>query len=162
MVLSENNMARNRSRYKKTLTEKYSPSEPCACPTCLAYCDRPGWWTVSEAERALEAGYGARMMLEISPDRAYGVLAPAFKGCEAGLAMQEYARNGCGFLEDQRCGLHGTGFQPLECRFCHHERAGLGQQCHADLEKDWNTSAGQALVELWGQQVKIHEHLFGK
>lgn len=46
--------------------EKYPPSEPCCCKICRSYCIRPGWWTVEEAERALNAGYGARMMLEIS------------------------------------------------------------------------------------------------
>ncbi len=45
---------------------------------------RPGWWTVQEANEALHAGLGKRMMLEMSPDLSFGVLSPAFKGCEAG------------------------------------------------------------------------------
>ncbi|MPM52348.1 hypothetical protein SDC9_99107 [bioreactor metagenome] len=114
---------------------------------------RPGWWTVLEASRAIKAGYGGRMMLEVSPDFTYGVLSPAFSGCEGNFALQEYAKNGCNFLKDGLCELHGTGYEPLECLFCHHLRAGLGPKCHADLEKDWRTPAGQRLVREWMEEI---------
>lgn len=97
----------------------------------------------------MKAGYGSRMMLEISPDRTFGVLSPAFKGCECNYALQQYAGNGCNFLMNGLCELHGTGFEPLECLFCHHQRQGLGIKCHTDLEKDWQTPAGQFLVREW-------------
>ena len=142
-------MSRKKLWYKKTLAEKYPPSEPCSCEICLGYCGRPGWWTVEEAGRALQAGYGPRMMLELSPDRSFGVLSPAFKGNEGAFALNLYAARGCNFLKESRCELYGTGFQPLECRFCHHNRRGLGPKCHAALERDWNTPAGRALVEGW-------------
>jgi len=93
-------------------------------------------------------------MLEIAPELTFGVLSPAFRGCEGGIALQQYAQNGCCFLSDSLCELHGTGFMPLECRFCHHLRAGLGEQCHKDLEKDWHTERGQALVKSWAQKHK--------
>ena len=144
---------------KRTLAEKYPPSEPCACGVCLAYCRRPGWWTVKQAARALDAGRGPRMMLELSPDRSFGVLSPAFRGNEANFALSLFADRGCTFLVDDRCELHGTGLQPLECRFCHHARKGLGPRCHADLEKDWNTPEGQALVQRWGRMVGLWERL---
>ncbi|HEX2980297.1 MAG TPA: hypothetical protein VHO48_08540 [Anaerolineaceae bacterium] len=147
-------MARSRTRFHKTLAEKYPPSEPCGCEICLGYCVRPGWWTVAEAARAIAAGYAPRMMLEIAPERTFGVLSPAFKGCEGKLALNLYAKRGCTFLHNGLCELHGTGFQPLECRFCHHDRVGQGLRCHADLEKDWHTPAGQALVEEWGERIK--------
>lgn len=131
-----------------SLAEKYPPSEPCSCDECRSYCIRPGWWTVEQAEAALNAGYGSRMMLELSPDRSFGVLSPSFKGCEGGFALEQFARAGCTFLVGGLCALHG-GHQPLECRFCHHLRVGQGVKCHADLEKDWNTPAGQALVKRW-------------
>jgi hypothetical protein len=136
---------------KKTLSliEKYPPSEPCSCSICKTYCIRPGWWTVKEASKAIEAGFGGRMMLEISADFAFGVLSPAFKGCERNFAIQEYSHNGCNFFVDNFCELHDTGFEPLECRFCHHLRKGLGQKCHADIEKDWQTTDGQILVAKW-------------
>ncbi len=138
-----------RKRRIKTLQERYPPSEPCGCDVCRGYCMRPGWWTVEEARRAVIAGYAPRMMLELSPDRTFGVLAPAFRGCERSVALQVFAKNGCTFFRHGLCELHETGLEPLECRFCHHLRQGLGQKCHADLEKDWHTPAGQALVRAW-------------
>jgi hypothetical protein len=77
------------------------------------------------------------------------VLSPAFKGCERNFALQEFAGAGCSFLTNGLCELHGTGFEPIECLFCHHDRAGLGKKCHADLEKDWNSEAGKQLVAKW-------------
>lgn len=144
---------------KKTLVEKYPPSKPCSCKICLSYCARPGWWTVEEATRAIDAGYGNRMMLEMSPDRSFGVLSPAFRGCEVDFALNLYADRGCTFLKDNRCELYGTGFQPLECRYCHHDRPGLGSQCHADIEKDWNTPAGRALVVRWSKLTGFWKRL---
>jgi hypothetical protein len=119
---------------------------------CLAFCRRPGWWTVTQAAAALDAGLGARMMLEVAPERSFGVLAPAFYGCEGTFALQRYAGGGCNFLKDNLCELHGTPHHPLECRACHHDRPGLGPQCHADLEREWNTPAGRALVIRWSRQ----------
>ncbi|RPJ20069.1 MAG: hypothetical protein EHM33_29225 [Chloroflexi bacterium] len=151
-------MSRARHKRKLTLAEKYSPSPPCSCDVCRSYCKRPGWWTVAEAAHAIEAGYGKRMMLEMAPGFTFGVLSPAFKGCEALFAYNEYASLGCTFLVDNKCELHGTGYQPLECRYCHHERTGLGPRCHADIEKDWNTAAGRALVVKWSEIVDFMKH----
>ena len=134
---------------KMSLAEKYPPSEPCSCQICLNYCSRPGWWTVEEAARALIKGYGKRMMLEISPEYTFGVLSPAFKGCEGNFAFNQFAGNGCNFLKNYLCELHGTGIQPLECRFCHHDRKNEGEKCHLDIENDWNTPSGRELIEEW-------------
>lgn len=131
------------------LFEKYPPSEPCSCEICVNYCSRPGWWTVEEAAKAIEAGYSNRMMLEISPELTFGVLSPAFKGNELKVALQAHSQNGCTFFQNNLCELFGTGFQPLECRFCHHTRQGLGQKCHSDIEKFWYTKEGQKLVIRW-------------
>lgn len=146
-------MPRNRHKRQSTLATKYPPSPPCSCDICKSYCQRPGWWTVDEAARAMEAGYGKRMMLEMAPDFTFGVLSPAFKGCEIRFAYREYAAAGCTFLVDDKCELHGTGYQPLECRFCHHERAGMGPRCHTDIEKDWNTPKGRRLIVKWSELV---------
>jgi hypothetical protein len=142
------------------LNEKYPPSEQCSCEICRYYCKRPGWWTVGEAKKAFYAGYGDRMMLEMSPDLAYGVLSPAFKGCEQNFALQEFAGSGCNFLSEGLCELHGTDLLPLECRFCIHSRKGFGTACHADLEKDWNTPAGQELVQIWADAVGLWKKYF--
>jgi hypothetical protein len=144
---------------RKDLTLKYPPSPPCACDICVSYCKRPGWWTLKEAERAVDSGFASRMMLEMAPDRSFGVLAPAFKGSEGFFALQETASQGCNFLKNNLCELHGTGYQPLECRVCHHEQPGRGPMCHADIELEWNTPAGKALVERWGKITGIQERL---
>jgi hypothetical protein len=135
------------------ISGRFPPSEPCACETCLAFCARPGWWAVEEAQRALGGGLGNRMMLEVAPERTFGVLSPAFKGCEGLIATNNYARNGCTFLENSKCSLHGSEFQPLECRFCHHTRQGQGVLCHGALEKDWARPHGRQLVRRWCKQT---------
>jgi hypothetical protein len=145
-------MSRTQSGHKKTLIERFPPSAPCACAVCVTYCRRPGWWTVAEAGRALAAGLGPRIMLEMAPDRSFGVLSPAFYGCEGGFALNEYASHGCNFLKNNRCELFGSGLQTLECRFCHHDRPGQGPICHAALEIDWRTQDGQDLVERWARR----------
>jgi hypothetical protein len=144
---------------KRELLRKYPDSPPCSCDVCLAYCQRPGWWTVDEASAALAAGLGNRMMLEMSPGNSFGVLAPAFRGCEGAFAVNEHANRGCTFLEKNLCQLHGTGFQPLECRFCHHDRQGVGPRCHRDIERDWNTATGRALVVKWSNQTGFWKRL---
>lgn len=131
------------------LKEKYPPSAPCSCEGCVNYCRRPGWWTVEEAGRALDQGYGKRMMLEMAPELTFGVLSPAFRGCEGNFGLQEFSENGCNFFKNSLCELFGTGVQPLECRFCHHDRQGEGEKCHQDIEKDWNTPGGVKLIERW-------------
>ena len=137
------------------LSKAFPPSPPCSCDVCKTYCKRPGWWTVEEAEKAVEAGYALRMMLEVPKDFSFGVLSPAFMGCEGNFALQEYAVRGCCFLKDGLCELHGTGFQPLECRFCHHDRRGQGQTCHEAIENDWHTPRGQRLVIKWAAMTNL-------
>ncbi|MFH0919493.1 MAG: hypothetical protein V1913_03965 [Fibrobacterota bacterium] len=142
-----------------SLSEKYPPSKPCDCEICRAFCARPGWWTVEEADAAMKAGLSGRMMLEMAPDNAFGVLAPAFKGCETAFATQLFVHRGCTFLKEEKCELHGTGQQPLECRFCHHERPGQGPLCHADIEKEWNTPVGSTLIVAWGRETGFLDRL---
>ncbi len=141
------------------LSRRFPPSGACACDVCRGFCTRPGWWAVSEARLALSRGYARRMMLEISPDRAFGVLSPAFAGCEGAVASNRFADRGCTFLRDDRCALFGSGLQPLECRFCHHERLGQGPACHAALEADWRTSAGRVLVARWCRLTRVWDCL---
>jgi hypothetical protein len=99
------------------------------------------------------------MMREMPQNRSFGVISPAFRGCEMAFAARAYSSNGCTFLHDSLCELHGIGFQPQECRFCHHDRIRLGPRCHADIEKDWNTSAGRALVVRWSNLTGFWENL---
>ena len=140
------------------LAKKFPPSKPCSCKICLGYCQRPGWWTVEEAARAIEAGYANRMMMEMSPELTFGVLSPAFRGNEGNIAMQIFAHRGCTFLKNDLCELFGTGLQPLECRYCHHTRMGLGEKCHLAIEKDWFSKEGQKLIIRWGELTGFFEH----
>ena len=133
-----------------TLEEKYPSSESCSCEICVKYCQRPGWWTVNEATKAIEAGFAYRMMLELSPEFNFGVLSPAFKGNEANFALQLFSKQGCTFLNNDLCELYAHGLMPLECSYCHHKRKGMGDQCHLDIEKDWNTITGKKLIVRWG------------
>ncbi|HET6846017.1 MAG TPA: hypothetical protein VFH29_04240 [Anaerolineales bacterium] len=138
---------------KKSLIDKYPQSPSCACDVCVSYCQRPGWWTVDEASAALEAGYGTRMMLEMAPMNAFGVLSPAFKGNEVDFAVAEFSGRGCTFLSGGRCELYETGHEPLECRYCHHDRLGQGTRCHEDIGKQWNSPAGRALIVEWSNRT---------
>jgi len=135
------------------LKTMYSPSEPCSCETCVSYCKRPGWWTPEEAEKAIECGFAGRMMLEIAPEFNFAVLSPAFKGNELQYSSRVFADNGCTFLMNKRCELFNTGFQPLECRFCHHKRQGQGKMCHHDIEILWNTEKAKRIIVRWGNNT---------
>jgi hypothetical protein len=132
---------------------KYLPSEPCTCEICVNYCKRPGWWTLEEANAAIQHGLAMRMMLEISPERDFAVLSPAFKGNECNFAYQIFAQNGCTFLNNGLCELFGTGLQPLECRYCHHSRKGLGIKCHLEIGMQWNSPEGKRLIVSWGNHT---------
>ena len=141
------------------LLMKYPPSEGCACSICCSYCKRPGWWSIEQVRTAMRNGYSHRMMMEISPEFTFAVLAPAFKGNEGMIAKNEKAYHSCTFLRHGRCELHDTELFPLECAFCHHDRAGLGKKCHYDIELNWNTPRGQAMVLRWCERIKYTEGL---
>lgn len=132
------------------LHNKYPPSESCTCDKCVRFCIRPGWWTIEEATLAIKEGYANRMMLEVSPEKDFCVLSPAFKGNEVDFAFQVNANNGCTFLKNERCELFATDIMPLECRFCHHDRMGQGVKCHADIEEEWKSNEAKRLVIRWG------------
>ena len=141
------------------LYRKFPPSEPCSCNICRDYCQRPGWWTPEEVQRAIGAGYGKRMMLEFSPDKTFSVLSPAFRGNEENFAMQLYSGNGCTFLQNGLCELFGTGFQPLECRYCHHLRKGKGISCHLAIGKEWKKNSSKRIIIQWGNQTGLWKQL---
>ena len=133
----------------------FPPSDGCSCSVCKGYCQRPGWWTIEQAELAISLGYAERMMLEISPDFDFAVLSPAFYGCEGFIATNEGFNNGCNFFKNGLCELHNTEILPLECAFCHHERIGQGKICHEAILTEWKTVKGQTLVKQWQELVKL-------
>lgn len=134
----------------QSISGKFPPSAPCSCNTCKSYCQRPGWWTVWEASAAIDAGYANRMMLEMAPEGTFSVLSPAFKGNEVNFALEVFANQGCTFYQEGLCELFGTGHEPLECRFCHHDLPGKGLDCHAAIEQDWNSPEAKRLIVQWG------------
>lgn len=152
-------MKRKKPDKNTLLKEKYPPSKPCSCKICVNYCRRPGWWTPGEAAAAIEAGYAGRMMLEISPENDFAVVSPAFKGNKNNYALQAFSKNGCTFLKNGLCELFGTGYEPLECRFCHHSRKGQGAKCHAAIEKAWNNPDAKRLIVHWGNITGFWQRL---
>ncbi|MEZ4627471.1 MAG: hypothetical protein R2912_05105 [Eubacteriales bacterium] len=59
-------------------------------------------------------------------------------------------QNGCTFYAGGLCALFDSGFSPLECRFCHHDRQGQGAACHAALEKEPAArSGGSGVIKRW-------------
>lgn len=137
------------TQHMHPLYVRFPPSDPCSCDICTYFCHRPGWPLVEQARLAIEAGYGASLMLELSSDRLFGVLAPAFTGNEGYFALQRYASKGCTFLDQGLCTIHAEAFLPLECRYCHHDRLGSGMQCHQEIARDWHTSKGIRLIRRW-------------
>jgi hypothetical protein len=140
------------------LLRNYPPSVSCDCGICKSYCKRPGWWSVEQAELAINE-LANRMMLEVSPEFSFVVLSPAFSGNECKAAQNIFAKNGCNFLKEGLCELHSTKHIPLECSFCHHERVGLGIKCHSALESNWHTNRGQRLARSWCNIVGYTEGL---
>lgn len=136
------------------LIDKYPDSESCSCEICISYCMQPGLWTVDEAEKAINAGLGDRMMLEIMTDLKFGILSPAYKKNESEFSQQIHSLNGCTFFKDNKCEIHNTENLPLECRFSHHSRHGQGNQCHEDIMSEWKTTEGQELIKKWIKLVE--------
>ena len=138
---------------KKSLQERYPPSESCSCKICSHFCNRPGWWTVEEANKAMNSGFANRMMLEVSDNLKFGVLSPAFKGNEGEYALQIFANRSCTFHKNGFCEIYFTDLMPLECRFCHHSRLGLGLKCHLEIEKEWNSEKAKRVIIKWGNLI---------
>lgn len=147
-------MLKSQLEQYQTMSELFPPSASCHFDVRQS-CQRTGWWTVEEAQRAMKNGLSLRMMLDVSPDLSYGVLSPAYRGCEGNVALNSLKKNGCAFDADGSCRLHNTGLQPLECRFCHHTRVDLELKCHEALDWDWRTPQGQALVQAWTKEVGL-------
>lgn len=102
-----------RKKKHRSLRDKYPPSEPCSCEICRSYCVRPGWWTVEEASKAIKAGYGHRMMLEIAPEMTFGVLSPAFKGCEGFMLCRSIQKTDAIFIQTAFVSFSGQVCRPL-------------------------------------------------
>jgi len=137
---------------RRSLPERYPPSEPapatCAWPTGAA-----GWWTVEQADRALDARVRPAHDAGDGAGDDVRVLSPAFRGCEGGFAENRYARPGVQLPGRQP--LPAAWHRPPTARVpvLSHTRPGMGPKCHADIERDWHTPLGRALISEWGRRT---------
>jgi len=135
--------------------DRFPPSPACSCHQCRAFCSRPCWPLIEEASEAIVAGLASCLMVAFSPDLSYGILSPAFRGNESHHALQVFASAGCTFLNQSGCKIFDTHYRPLECRYCHHDRMGLGLSCHLSIAKNWNISKGKRTVHHWLEMVEL-------
>lgn len=131
----------------------------------------PCWPTPAEAQKLIDMGHGARLMLDwwepdskmTGPDggRVY-LLCPAESGRERGSAREFsfadlFSRPNwrCTFLEPQgTCALHAVGAKPIEGRLAtcaKGEASGdpFVSNLHYRVAATWNTSQGREVVALW-------------
>jgi len=106
------------------------------------------------------AGYEVvPVALSTSTHYPFGVFSPAFKSCEKSFATHQFANNDCNFLKNDCCEFYGTGHQPLECRYCHHERRSFGlqvMQISKRLEGACQSSAGGSMDQAsWPKLLHI-------
>jgi Fe-S-cluster containining protein len=147
----------------------------CSCSKCRSLCSNPGWFTPEEAERAIEAGYADKMMIDylVGEPNIY-ILAPASKGCEKdrapntdelfGSGLSRFVTRGttkgkCVLNKDGLCFIHDTDFKPLQCR--------SAMACEGDVGLDntqmgemWRNPEAQALVRRWMALVDLGEEVF--
>lgn len=145
--------------------EKAYPDMPgCTCTHCKADCAIPCWPLPSEALAIIEAGYGAKLMLDWSDfvrDRKIWFLSPALPGFEGKEAPENYhaqinLKRPCVMQDKQGlCTLHKFGLKPKEGRATHHtvSRPNLRRS----LITFWNTVEGQMVVERWQTEFMIED-----
>lgn len=135
----------------------------CKCKACVTACERnPGWFGLDDAEAALNAGYGDRMMLDWLtdyPDSVY-VLAPASigfakslapEGDFAGMLAGRWCKGECVLLLNGLCTIHQTGFKPAQCRALTHKSS----MDNYEAADPWNSDRGRALVARWKEEVEF-------
>lgn len=151
----------------------------CSCQECAKLCvHMPGWMTIDEAEMAINAGLGPRLMRDwLEPSSEYGnderiyVICPGAVGHEGGDAaeMDELYPDGwlssffggaidqpCIFHKDGRCDIHTSGFKPRQCREAFGCRENEDWSSKYVMAREWDSERGRALVARWqaGQYPK--------
>lgn len=135
------------------------PDTTCACEECKSYCrKKPCWPIPTEARRLIEAGYGARLMLDWweGGDRVGKEGEKIFVLCPACVGhAQDYApsnpfwKERCVFFsKDELCELHALKLKPYEGRKAFHASfEGTPRRVH--LIKKWHTPEARKLIEDW-------------
>lgn len=146
---------------------KTEKRDSCRCKSCVSCCETfPGWMNPEDAMKAIESGYGDRLMLDwLYADADEGfendveVLTPASVGYESRKAPEMpslgvffgWDKGRCTFLSRGKlCQIHDSGFKPQQCRetiAC--EDKGPDNFVMAQL---WNTECGRATVASWKSQ----------
>jgi len=162
----------------KTKKPRSTQKKDCTCSRCVERCRTyPGWMSVGEAEAAIAAGAGGRLMRDwLEPDRKVGnteriyVLCPADvlrEGKDApdnaelsagltflSMMMGDVNPMVCTYLTTEgRCEIHDSGFKPVMCRTSFGCKPNIGQS-KRDIAPEWNTPRGRALVARWEKEHK--------
>jgi hypothetical protein len=154
-----------------TLKELTLVDSECKCEECTENCAwRPGWPSLEEAKKLVEAGYGKELMVDwwggdsFTPDlsRIY-LLCPAGKGhagddaAEGSLSdifsVGRLPAMPCVMLTPEKlCKLHGSGMKPVECR-CTSCNTPDPDYIHEAAAESWNSPRGAAFVLQWMYDV---------
>lgn len=149
-------------------------TKPCTCQTCVRACEKyPGWMTPEEAEKAIDAGYAPKLMIDWLSDFEDGnveVLAPASEGSEGGRAPEmpyegsifailyahDWCPGRCVLLKDGLCTIHDSGFKPIHCRraSCDPKQSAVSKHEVADL---WRGEKGTAVMQKWKEALEARE-----
>lgn len=118
-------------------------------------CRTPGWMTVDEAERAINAGLAGDLMEDYWDGRSgvVYVLCPANWGLRGKRASLPDAIFGPCVMLDQAtglCNLHQSDHKPIECRtaWCDGRRDERYRPRKA-IKKEWDSDRGRSLVSRW-------------
>lgn len=156
-----------------------SSRESCTCSQCVSCCEfYPGWFTPEEAQKAIDAGHGDKLMVDWFTDYSKDscpdieALIPASVGYAGGYApdapsgfmamFSGWSGPGrCVFLKNRRCSLHKTDFKPLECRSSlsckDSDEEMLNNPRKQNIYKLWDTPEGRALVKKWKEERGLSE-----
>lgn len=147
----------------------------CECEHCQNACRKnPGWMIPAEAQKAMDAGFSGRLMLDwFEPDPEIGnedriwVLAPAsvgYGGREArDFTIFDYitssaVKGRCSFLTcDGKCEIHASGFKPHQCRIvmaCEDVEfnAPSHEASNFSVARLWDTDEGRNAVSRWREE----------
>ncbi len=146
--------------------------QACACPECVAMCQRrPCWPTPDDARHLIEAGYADRLMVDWwfdrDIDKTIYLLTPAIMGRENGEAPA-HPEGQCTFLDEAGlCRLHDLGLKPTEGQIAlcgNRTPAGL----HEQIARTWDDAQAQTLIDRWeahpprGRRLLFSTVLFAK
>ncbi len=139
----------------------------CTCDKCQDLCRHPCWPTPDEAQRLIDAGYGAELMLEWrerggAPGVYTRMLCPALPGHEGFYAPEPTEQDDWAFYGESKrcimqtpdglCRLHALELKPLEGRLASGCQPYRGVPVRRAIAQLWATPRGQDVVSQWRQR----------